>query len=124
MNLNNKQKEIINFAESWVGTPYCYGGMDKSCTDCSGFVMQIYGMAGIKLPRTALQQYEFGKFVDDKKMSPGDLIFFIRDSKIGHVGIYVGNNEFIHASTNRGVVLQDLDDEYYRQTFAGVRRVI
>jgi cell wall-associated NlpC family hydrolase len=124
MHLNNKQKEIINFAESWVGTPYCYGGTDKSCTDCSGFVMQIFDEAGIKLPRTALQQYQFGQLVEDNDIAPGDLVFFIRDSKIGHVGIYVGENQFIHASTNRGVVIQNLDDEFYRETFAGVRRVI
>lgn len=122
--IDTKRKEILAYAESLLGTPYCYGGADKSCTDCSGFVLQIYQMAGINLPRTAALQYEYGQTVDDKLLSPGDLVFFIRNNKIGHVGIYIGNNEFIHASTNSGVILQSLDDGQYRQTYAGGKSVL
>ena len=123
-NLSQKRKEIISFALSYLGTPYCYGGDNSECTDCSGFVMQVFEMAGIKLPRTAALQYDFGVQISDYDMVPGDLVFFIRNSRIGHVGIYVGNNQFIHASTNKGVILQNLDDDYYRTTFAGFKRII
>lgn len=123
-NLSQKRLELISFAESYLGTPYCYGGQDKECTDCSGFVVQVFGMAGIKLPRTAALQYEFGIQIGDYDMLPGDLVFFIRESKIGHVGIYVGNNLFIHASSNKGVVITNLEDDFYRTTFAGFKRII
>jgi cell wall-associated NlpC family hydrolase len=122
--LDEKRRDILYFVESWLGTDYCYGGNDKKCTDCSGFVMQIYESAGIRLPRTAALQYEFGEDVSEREIAPGDLVFFKRSDKIGHVGIYVGNNHFIHASTKRGVVLQDLNDDYYKRTFAGFKRVI
>jgi cell wall-associated NlpC family hydrolase len=122
--LDSKRKEVLTFAESWLGTPYCYGGLDKNCTDCSGFVKQIYDMAGINLPRTAALQYDFGKELDDNDTNPGDLVFFRRNNKISHVGIYIGNKQFIHASTNKGVVLQSLEDDFYRQNFAGFKKVL
>ncbi|MFH1050975.1 MAG: C40 family peptidase [bacterium] len=123
-NLDIKRKEVLTFAESLIGTPYCYGGTDKNCTDCSGFVKQIYEMAGINLPRTAALQYDYGKEINENETSPGDLVFFNRNNKIGHVGIYIGNNHFIHASTNKGVVLQSLEDDFYKQTFAGFKKVL
>ena len=123
-NLGNRRKEVLSFAQSWLGTPYCYGGSNKSCTDCSGFVMQVYDMAGVRLPRTAALQYNFGEDIDEDEITPGDLVFFTRQNKIGHVGIYVGNDQFIHASSKRGVVLQSLEDNYYKKTFAGCKRVI
>lgn len=123
-NLSQKRLEIVSFAASFLGTPYCYGGDNKECTDCSGFVVQVFEMAGIKLPRTAALQYNFGVQIGDYDMLPGDLVFFIRNNKIGHVGIYVGNNQFIHSSTSRGVILQNLDDEYYRTTFVGFKKIL
>jgi len=122
--LDSKRKEVLAFAESWLGTPYCYGGLDKNCTDCSGFVKQIYDMAGINLPRTAALQYDYGKEIDDSDTSPGDLVFFRRNNKISHVGIYIGNRQFIHASSNKGVVLQSLEDDFYKQNFAGFKKVL
>ena len=123
-NLEFKRKEVLTFAESYLGTPYCYGGIDKNCTDCSGFVKQIYEMAGINLPRTAELQYEYGKDISSDEPIPGDLVFFKNSRKISHVGIFVGNNKFIHASTNRGVVVQSLDDAFYKQNFAGFKKVL
>lgn len=123
-NLELKRKEVLTFAESYLGTPYCYGGIDKNCTDCSGFVKQIYEMAGINLPRTAALQYEYGKDISSDEPIPGDLVFFKNSRKISHVGIYLGNNQFIHASTNRGVVVQSLDDVFYKQNLAGFKKVM
>ncbi|MBI5324171.1 MAG: C40 family peptidase [Ignavibacteriae bacterium] len=115
---------IIEEAENWLGTPYCYGGYSKDCTDCSGFVLNIFQTAGIVLPRTAETQFEFGNDVSENDMEPGDLVFFRDKSRISHVGIYAGNNEFIHASISNGVVRQSLDDFYYREHYAGAKRVI
>ena len=112
---------IVREAEKWLGTPYCYGGLDNHCTDCSGFVLQVFSTVGVVLPRTASDQFEYATNVNEDNMQPGDLVFFQHGSGIAHVGIYVGNNEFIHASTSRGVVRQSLDDEYYRTTYAGCR---
>ncbi|ROL58147.1 NlpC/P60 family protein [Bacteroidetes/Chlorobi group bacterium ChocPot_Mid] len=123
-NLEFKRREVLTFAESYLGTPYCYGGIDKNCTDCSGFVKQIYEMAGINLPRTAALQYEYGKDISSDEPIPGDLVFFKNSRKISHVGIYVGNNQFIHASTNKGVVVQSLDDAFYKQNLAGFKKVL
>ncbi len=123
-NIDNRRKEVLIFAESLIGTPYCYGGIDKNCTDCSGFVKQIYEMAGINLPRTAALQFDYGKEISDNETGPGDLVFFKRNNKIGHVGIYIGNNKFIHASTNKGVILQSLEDDYYKKTLAGFKKVL
>ncbi len=115
---------IIEEAVNWLGTPYCYGGYSKDCTDCSGFVLNIFQSAGIALPRTAETQFEYGTDVDENEKEAGDLVFFRDKSKISHVGIYAGNNEFIHASISNGVVRQSLDDFYYREHYAGAKRVI
>ena len=122
--IGSERFHIIEEAENWLGTPYCYGGYSKDCTDCSGFVLNIFQSAGIALPRTAETQYEFGRTVDDNEKEPGDLVFFRDKSKISHVGIYAGNNEFIHASISNGVVMQSLDDFYYREHYAGAKRII
>lgn len=122
--IGSERYHIIVEAENWLGTPYCYGGYSKDCTDCSGFVLNIFQTAGIALPRTAESQYEFGTDVGDSEKEAGDLVFFRDKSRISHVGIYAGNNEFIHASISNGVVRQSLDDFYYREHYAGARRVI
>ncbi len=115
---------ILSEAEKWLGTPYCYGGSSHDCTDCSGFVLNIFLAAGIKLPRTAEQQFFYGKDINDSDKDTGDLVFFRDKSRISHVGIYLGNNEFIHASTSNGVVVQSIDDDYYKNHYAGTRRII
>ncbi|OGU11107.1 MAG: hypothetical protein A2X61_00350 [Ignavibacteria bacterium GWB2_35_12] len=121
--IGTERFRIIGEAESWLGTPYCYGGYTKDCTDCSGFILNIFQTAGIALPRTAESQFEFGSDIDESEKEAGDLVFFRDKSKISHVGIYAGNNEFIHASISNGVVRQSLDDFYYREHYAGAKRV-
>ncbi len=121
--LSKKQRKIIEEAENWIGTPYCWGGESKDCADCSGFVMEVFSKNGIKLPRTAEQQYEFGKRVNLDEAKPGDLIFFGKSKKITHVGIYVGDRTFIHASSSKGVMIQDLDSWGANPQFAGCREV-
>lgn len=122
--ISSKQKRVINEAENWLGTPYCYGGETKNCADCSGYVKEVFLAAGVKLPRTATEQYKFGKEVSKDSPTPGDLVFFGTSKKISHVGIFLGNNYFIHSSTSRGVVRQSLNDSYYQKRFVGFRRVL
>ncbi|MGA2296119.1 MAG: C40 family peptidase [FCB group bacterium] len=122
--LSPVQEGILKEAQIWMGTPYCYGGDTHTCTDCSGFTKNIYSAVGINLPRTAADQYLVGTDVRDSDLNVGDLVFFKRSDKISHVGIYIGNGEFIHASTSNGVVRQSLKDAWYQNNLAGFRRFI
>lgn len=118
------RKNIIEEANSWIGTPYCYGGENRSGTDCSGFVMKVFRAAGIQLPRTASEQFTLGKSVDLSQARHGDLVFFQRGSRISHVGIYIGDNQIVHSSQSRGVVLQNLSTFGTNPAFIGVRSII
>lgn len=117
---------IISVAQPWMGTPYKYGGIDFNGVDCSGFVQNIFQQTvNIDLPRTVDLMYQHGTFVRGGELICGDLLFFknIRGrSGVDHVGIYVGNNHFIHASTSQGVVISDLNAVYYISRFVSARR--
>ena len=125
--LDPTAKSLIAEADSWIGTPYKYGGNDRGGVDCSGFVTQVYLKAlGIKLPRTSREQSEFCQRVDRSRLTPGDLIFFRTtkgSNRVSHVGIFVGENQMIHSSTSKGVIYTDLDSDYYTRTFAGAGKV-
>lgn len=123
-NKSNKfEGRLLSSSKKWLGTPYQYGGTTQSGVDCSGFVLNVYNDLGYKVPRTSSEQYQFAKKVSSNDKHVGDLVFFRRGSDVGHVGIYVGSNKMIHASTSRGVIIQDLDNEYLQRTFAGFGRV-
>lgn len=117
-------EKLLTEAERWIGVPYKWGGQSMDGVDCSAFVGNVYKAVGISLPRTSTQQYEsISKKVDNPKV--GDLVFFtFTSSPISHVGMYVGNNKFIHASTSRGVIVQNLEDKPYSQKLVGIKRVI
>jgi murein DD-endopeptidase / murein LD-carboxypeptidase len=122
ISLNEKQKSIIKEAEKWIGTPYCFGGDGNGCIDCSAYVKTVYSKSiGIELPRTAAEQYDALQIVKENDAQAGDLVFFKKNSKITHVGIYLGNNEFIHSSSSRGVIKQELNNS---MTFAAFKRVL
>jgi len=123
-NLSFKQKAILEEAEKWMGVPYCWGGENSSCVDCSGFVKQVFEKVNIFLPRTAADQYIFSEkvFYDNRQIA--DLVFFKFNNKISHVGIYIGNNEFIHSAFSIGVSVQSLDNDYFKNNFAGYGRVL
>lgn len=113
---------LIAEAESWLGVPYKYGGNDRKGVDCSGLVLQVYRQAlDISMPRNSKAQKDFCTPAKTSELLPGDLVFFAtgRDrSRVSHVGIYLGDNRMIHASTN-GVVVSDITVPYYTRTFAG-----
>lgn len=117
---------LLREAMTWLGTPYRYGGNDRSGVDCSGFVLQVYKKAvELKLPRTSTQQHQYCSTLDRSQLERGDLVFFSTNgtSSVGHVGIYVGNGNFIHASSSRGVIISSLDATYYAKNYFGAGRI-
>ncbi len=119
--------KIVEEARRWVGTRYRYGGNSRQGTDCSGLTSRIYGdIAGIKLPRDSRSQQAFVEPVKRKDLVPGDLLFFATrsgGSRVGHVGIYVGDGDFIHASTSKGVIVSNLSEKYYETHYHSAGRV-
>ncbi len=114
-------------AEAWVGTPYRYGGNSRQGIDCSGLVYQLYKQVfGLTLPRQANAQRQMGYSVHYPYLKPGDLIFFRfrTEERIEHVGVYLGQNQFVHASTQRGVVIDRLDNPYYQRHIVVIKRLL
>lgn len=109
----------------WKGTPYQLGGNSKRGIDCSAFVQQTLSTRfGINVPRSTAAQVDVGTQVRQGEMQLGDLVFFRTGYNSRHVGIYMGNGQFLHASTRDGVVVGDLNQAYWRKAFWTVRRVM
>ena len=122
------KKELIDVAKTYLGSPYKYGGNTPQGIDCSGFVKNVYSEVGVKLPRTAREQFTTGTSTDRGELATGDLIFFGRGQKRdpSHVGIFLKDDKFIHSSARKGggVRVDSLDDNFYRQTYKGARKLI
>ncbi len=121
------QIKLKRYSESFLGTPYIYGGSDRSGMDCSGFIMRIYlDVYGIILPHNTEELHKKGIRISLTSAEIGDLIFFkkISETQPSHVGIYMGKNTFIHVSSSQGVILSNLDSDYYRIRFLEIRRII
>lgn len=118
--------KIIRKGMSALGTPYKYGSSGGGSFDCSGFTAFAYNAAAIELPHSSAAQATLGKHVDKSDLCEGDLIIFNNpaNTKIGHVGIYIGNNNFIHASTSNGVTITSLASSYYAIRYVSARRII
>lgn len=117
---------LLNTAYSMLGVRYRYGAMSRSATDCSGFTTQVFKAHGIKIPRTSREQSKYGAVVSKSNLKQGDLVFFRTrgGSRVSHVGIYIGEGKFIHASSSGGSVRTDtLNSGYYQRRYAGARRV-
>jgi cell wall-associated NlpC family hydrolase len=114
-----KLSKVVDSARGLLGTPYRFGGTTPKGFDCSGFVRYNAQKAGANLPRTAREQYSATKAVDKDDLKPGDLVFFnTRGRGVGHVGIYVGDNKFIHAPNRRkDVQVTSLNNKYYKQRY-------
>lgn len=121
-------KKLYNEIKSWLGTPYSGGGHTKQVgADCSGFVMELY-LTVYNIPlerRGGLQYYNNCSPIDKEDLREGDLVFFNNGDggKITHVGIYLKDNKFAHASSSRGVVIDDLTAKYYVKHFFAAGRV-
>jgi cell wall-associated NlpC family hydrolase len=119
-----QDNSLLEHIDEWYGTRYRYGGTTKSGIDCSAFVQAIYLSAfAVALPRTARDQYRNSRIVSATEIKTGDLVFFNTTGGISHVGIYLQNNKFIHASTSYGVTISDMFDPYYLRRFIGVGRI-
>lgn len=120
------REEILLQVIKYLETPYKYGGNTENGIDCSGFTLQVFEKStGIKLPRSAREQFAVGEKVEREDLAFGDLVFFNtrRRSNPGHVGIYIGDDQFIHSSTSLGVTISSLQEAYYKKRYVGARRV-
>ncbi len=123
--MTSLEHRMMREIETWIGTPYKYGGVSRSGVDCSGFTQAVFKAVGIDIPRTAGLQAASAVKVPAGEMRFGDLVFFNTDgSGISHVGIYVGNGFFVHASCGRGVVRESLSKKYYADRIVSVGRYL
>jgi len=114
---------LFKMLDEWIGTRYRLGGTSKDGIDCSALMQILFsGLYGITLPRTAREQYDFSRKLSRAELKEGDLIFFNTIGGVSHVGMYLQNNKFIHASTG-GVTISDLYEDYWMKKFIGVGRV-
>ncbi|HLA27010.1 MAG TPA: NlpC/P60 family protein [Syntrophales bacterium] len=117
--------EIVRTAESFIGVPYLWGGNDADTGfDCSGLTMTVYQLNGLDLPRSSREQAEVGSPVTQNQLSKGDLVFFRIQGKgkVSHVGIYAGDNRFIHApGKGKKICADSLSREYFQKHYAGGR---
>ena len=121
-----ENQKMMDLILTWMGTPYDYGGETRSGTDCSGFTMQMFRQsAGISLPRTTEEQVKLGSPVQRENLKFGDLLFFnTTGQNPSHVGIYIGDDMFAHASVSFGVTLSSMYSSYYKKRYTEARRII
>ena len=113
-----KNISLLGFIENWFGTRYRFGGTTKKGVDCSALtgslLLAVYGFA---MPRTAHEQYDATEHIEKDSLKEGDLVFFNTRGGVSHVGLYLENNYFVHASSSQGVTISNLDDHYYSKRF-------
>lgn len=120
------QPAVVHFAIQQVGTPYRYGGQNPGTGfDCSGLVYYAYQQAGYSIPRSSSAQYSSARHVSLQELQAGDLLFFrVSPLKVSHVGIYIGNGDFVHApSSGKTVEISRLDNPYWRKRFITAGRI-
>ncbi|MGE5752576.1 MAG: C40 family peptidase [Deltaproteobacteria bacterium] len=117
--------KLVGIAKKMLDIPYRFGGNSLLGIDCSGYVQKVFSLLNIVLPRTAREQFHLGELVGMDNLSIGDLVFFRTYAKFpSHVGIYLGDNRFIHASSrDRKVTIDSLDAPYYLKRFIGAKRL-
>lgn len=123
---NRRAAEVIAMARRFLGVPYVWAGASPGGFDCSGFVYYLYSKVGVHLPRMADGQFTVGYAIKRSELQPGDLVFFSTyEPGPSHCGIYIGNNQFIHASSGAGeVTITPLSKPYYVERYIGARRVL
>ena len=122
---NYVARRIIQSSMDYLGVPYVFGGTSPYGFDCSGYVQYVFALAGISLPRTADVQYEVGSPISTTELVEGDLVFFSTYTwGASHVGIYIGDGSFIHASSSRGIAIDSLGSSYWSSHYIGARRIL
>ena len=123
-NVDVKSKIMDQYAD-WKGVRYRLGGESKRGIDCSAFVQRTFReQFGMNLPRSTYEQEDMGKQIQRPKLRPGDLVLFRAGSTGRHVGIYLGNDKFVHASTSSGVTISNLTDNYWDKRYREGRRLL
>lgn len=118
----NNHSDVVQTARSLLGSPYTWGGKSPSGFDCSGFVQFVFESSGVTIPRTVRDIWNFSKLVDSP--SVGDLVFFeTYQAGPSHLGIYIGDGQFIHAGSSRGVEVSDLNNSYWNERYLGGKRI-
>lgn len=123
----NKNELLYNFIDNWYGVPYRFGGTGRAGIDCSAFVQELYlNVYGTRLLRTSREQFSTSNYINNvSELKEGDLVFFkIRTKSISHVGVYLSDGKFVHASRSKGVVISNLADAYWSRYYVGGGRVI
>ncbi|WP_206810167.1 C40 family peptidase [Paradesulfitobacterium ferrireducens] len=122
---SSKANAVIATAKKYIGVKYQWGGTTPAGFDCSGFVQYVFAQNGVSLPRTSRDQFQVGPAVSFSSLKPGDLVFFSLDGDkvIDHDGIYIGNGQFINASTSKGVTIYTMGS-YWQSHFIGAKRVL
>jgi len=123
-----KPKHIIRTAEKFIGTPHCMGGTTRKCMDCSGLTHVSFAAHKISIPHNSQEQARFGRIIYNRNdLEKGDLVFFTKSYNtsdyITHVGIYLGNNKFIHVSSSSGVIETPIDNPWWNQRFVFGTRI-
>jgi len=118
---------LYSFIDNWMGTPYMYGGSTKDGIDCSSFTSTLLqAIFNLSVPRTAKEQYDACVRVHKNDLREGDLVFFKTQGSrrgVSHVGVYIGNNYFVHSSTSSGVMISNLDEDYFSTRFVSGGRL-
>ncbi len=125
------ERQFRDEVEEYLGTPYRRGGTTKNGMDCSGFARTVYDrFLGIDLPHSSGDQFQHSELqkINTRELQAGDLVFFASKTKkkkrINHVGIYLSNGQFIHASSSEGIIVSNLDEKYWRNRFVGSKRPV
>ncbi|MGV6817016.1 MAG: C40 family peptidase [Thiotrichales bacterium] len=117
------KQSLLAHLRYWEGTPYAMGGSSKRGIDCSAYTQRVYAdVMGIDIPRSTSDQARLGMRVSQAQLQTGDLVFFRTGITTKHVGVYLGDGTFIHASTSDGVKRSSLDNRYWRKHYTGARR--
>ena len=121
---DSAQKYVMDVINSYMNTPYRYGGTTKSGIDCSGFVKAVYYSVGINIPRTSMKQSKIGCNVKRNKLQFIDLIFFAtRGNRVNHVGLYIQDGIFVHSARKVGVTFDSLHKKYYKKRYLFSKRI-
>ncbi|MNW38673.1 NlpC/P60 family protein [Fontibacillus panacisegetis] len=117
---------LNSVVKSVYGTPYKYGGTTTNGFDCSGFTRYVYSKMGIQLPRVSTAQFNTGVSISKSDLKAGDLVFFNTQGtgKVSHVGVYIGDGKFAHASSSKGIRTDALSNSYYKQRYVGAKRIL
>ena len=118
---------MLKSIDRYRGVPYKWGGDTMKGMDCSGFTMKVFGeSANLNIPHNAAAQYKLGAKINRRQLKFGDLVFFrdIESKGVSHVGIYIGNEKFVHASLSKGVINSSMNQKYYKKRYVSARRIL